>query len=130
MSTVLARELALDIAERIGGADEVTVKRFFGGAALVAVGLQFGFVMKGSLYLHTDDVNRAAFEAMGAAPFRYAGAGRTVTVERYFEAPAEVVEDPERLRAWVEHARRAAVIARDARESKKRKPMAQRKHHP
>jgi TfoX/Sxy family transcriptional regulator of competence genes len=86
--------------------------------------------MKGSLYLHTDDVNRAAFEAMGAAPFRYPGAGRTVTVERYFEAPAEVVEDPERLRAWVERARRAAVIARDARESKKRKLIAQRKHYP
>jgi TfoX/Sxy family transcriptional regulator of competence genes len=53
-----------------------------------------------------------------------------VTVERYFEAPAEVVEDPERLRAWVEQARHAAIIARDARGSKRRKPIARRKHHP
>jgi DNA transformation protein len=120
LSAVLARELALDIAERVGRADEVMVKRFFGGAALLAAGLQFGFVMKGSLYLRTDDTNRAAFEAMGAAPFRYAGAGRTVTVQGYFEAPAEIVEDSERLRVWVERARHAAMIARDANGSKKR----------
>lgn len=120
MSTVLACELALEIAERLGGVDDVVVKRFFGGAALLAAGLQFGFVMKGSLYLRTDDTNRAAFEAMGAAPFQYTGAGRTVTVQGYFETPAEIVEDSELLRSWVAQARHAAVIARGASGSKKK----------
>lgn len=113
MSIVTSRELALDLAERIGGPRAITVKRFFGGAALVADGLQFGFVMKGSLYLRVDDVGRATFGAMGAAPFRYAGAGRTVTVARYYEAPAEIVDDPERLREWAEQARRTAAAAHD-----------------
>lgn len=108
MSTTVARRLALDIAERIGRSDEVVVKRFFAGAALVTDGRQFGFVMKGSLYLHVDSVTRAAFQAMGAAPFRYPGRGRIVTVERYYEAPAEVVEDTEKLREWAARARHAA----------------------
>jgi DNA transformation protein len=36
MSAVLARDLALDLADRIDGLGPVTVARFFGGAALKA----------------------------------------------------------------------------------------------
>jgi DNA transformation protein len=113
MSVSAARELALDIAERIDGSGAIAVKRFFGGAALAADGVQFGFVMKGSLYLRVDEKSRAAFEAMGAEPFRYAGAGRTVSVARYYEAPAEIVDDPDELRLWAARARNAAAIARE-----------------
>ncbi|MBV2149864.1 TfoX/Sxy family protein [Sphingobium sp. AS12] len=112
MNIVTSRELALDLAERIGGLHTITVKRFFGGAALVADGVQFGFVMKGSLYLRVDDAGRATFEAMGAAPFRYAAAGWVVTVTGYYEVPTDIVDDPERLRAWAEQARRTAATAR------------------
>jgi DNA transformation protein and related proteins len=69
MSPISARDQALDIAERINTPGRVTVSRFFAGAALVADGVQFGFVMKGSLYLRVDDKSRVAFEALGAAPF-------------------------------------------------------------
>ena len=51
MGLALARELALEIAERIDTLPRVTVSRFFSGAGLVADGVQFGFVMRGSLYL-------------------------------------------------------------------------------
>ena len=51
MSLTVARGLALEIAERIDTLPRVTVSRFFSGAGLVADGVQFGFVMKGSLYL-------------------------------------------------------------------------------
>src|SRR6516164_1166200 len=50
MSLTVARGLALEIAERIDTLPRVTVSRFFSGAGLVADGVQFGFVMKGSLY--------------------------------------------------------------------------------
>jgi TfoX/Sxy family transcriptional regulator of competence genes len=112
VSVEAARNLALDIAERIREACPIAVRRFFGGAALVIDGLQIGFVMKGSLYLRVDELSRARFEALGAAPFTYAGAARTVTVAQYYEAPAEIIDDPDKLRLWVEEARRAGVAAR------------------
>ena len=111
MSLILARELALEIAERIDTLPSVTVSRFFSGAALVADGVQFGFVMKGSLYLRVDDKNRAAFEALASKPFVYAGRSKTVTVASYYEAPSEVVDDPDVLGRWAAEAHRAATAA-------------------
>lgn len=113
MSVEAARNLALDIAGRLREVRPIVVRRFFGGAALVIDGLQIGFVMKGSLYLRVDDLSRAKFEALGAAPFTYASAGRTVTVAHYYEAPVEIIDDPDKLRPWVEEARRAAVADRN-----------------
>lgn len=49
MSPNSARDLALEIAERINALGPMTVTRFFAGAGLVADDVQFGFVMKGSL---------------------------------------------------------------------------------
>ena len=112
MSTSATRELALEIAERIGVLGKVSVARFFSGAALIAAGVQFAFVIRGSLYLRVDDKTRAAFEAMGAKPFHYAGRSRTVTVASYYEAPAEILEDAEALDRWAAAAHRAALTAR------------------
>jgi DNA transformation protein and related proteins len=112
MSTASARDLALDIAARIAGVGAVTVKRFFGGAALVTDGMQIGFVMKGSLYLRVDNAGRAAFEALGLSPFAYAGGSKTVTVASYYEAPEEILEDDEQLCEWVAKARRASLAGR------------------
>jgi len=114
MSTASARALALDIAERIEGLGTVGVRRFFGGAALVADGVQFAFVMKGSLYLRADEASKADLEAMGASPFSYAGAAKTVTVASYYEAPDEVLVDAGLLRDWAGRAHRAARAARDS----------------
>lgn len=116
-----ARALAADIAERIDGLGPVSVRRFFGGAALVADGVQVAFVIKGSLYLRVDEESRADFEAHGSAPFSYSGAAKTVTVASYYEAPAEILDDDEELSEWVERAYRAA---RAAPASKRKRPAA------
>lgn len=122
MSTSAARELALEIAERIGVLGKVSIARFFSGVALIAGGVQFGFVIRGSLYLRVDDKTRAAFEAMGAKPFHYAGRSRTVTVPTYYEAPAEILEDAETLDQWAAAAHRAAVAARLQDAGKRKRP--------
>lgn len=114
MSIADARALALDLADRIQDMGQIDVKRFFGGAALVADGVQFAFVMKGSLYLRADDGSRAAFEALGAAPFTYAGNARRVTVPTYYEAPAEILEDEVQFPVWVRRAHAAALAERPA----------------
>lgn len=87
MSATSARNRAIELAERINELGPMTITRFFSGAGLVANGVQFGFVMKGSLYLHADDKSRAAFEVLGGAPFAYVGKSKTVTVASYYEAP-------------------------------------------
>jgi len=113
MKAATARDLALDIAGRIEGLGPVGVKRFFAGTALVADGVQFGFVMKGTFYLRVDDASRPNFEALGAQPFSYAGDSKVVTVASYYEAPDDVLENPDELRSWAARAHRAAVAARD-----------------
>ncbi|MGE0410333.1 MAG: TfoX/Sxy family protein, partial [Amphiplicatus sp.] len=86
----------------------VSVHRYFAGAALRAEGTQFGFVMKGVLYLKVDDANLANFTERGCAPFSYGGASGQVTVAAYYAAPSEIVDDSERLSAWAADALRAA----------------------
>ncbi len=80
MSVTSARDRGHEFVECLSAIGPITVGRFFGGAGLVKDGVQFGFVMMGSLYLRVDDKSRAAFEALGAAPFSYAGRSKTVTV--------------------------------------------------
>ena len=114
MTVALAMERAREIADQIDALPLVTVSRYFAGAALRADRVQFGFVMKGVLYLRVDESSREAFEAQGAAPFTYIGARKEVKVASYYEAPTEVLEDPMQLNQWAERALRAAVVASDS----------------
>jgi TfoX/Sxy family transcriptional regulator of competence genes len=115
-----AREFALEIAERINGLGPVTVRRFFSGVGLVADGVQFAFVIGGSLYLKVDDEFRPAFEAMGAKPFVYEGKRKAVTISSYYETPEDVIYDDDELRRWAIRSHRAAAAARLRREPKKK----------
>lgn len=112
MSSETTRRLALDFASQLAPAGSIDVRRFFGGSALVRNGAQFGFVMKGTLYLRVDDAMRAEFEADGSEPFSYHAAGKEVAVRRYYAVPAHVVDDPALLRAYSERALHAAPAAR------------------
>ena len=102
------RALAEDYAVRIGGLGPISVHPYFAGASLRADGVQFGFVMKGVLYLKADEISRGAFERHDCAPFSYPGAAGQVTVSAYYEAPAEILDDPEGLSGWAADALRAA----------------------
>ncbi|MGO6728985.1 TfoX/Sxy family protein [Rhizobium ruizarguesonis] len=104
MSSEATRGLALDFASQIAPAGCIDIRRFFGGSALVRNGAQFGFVMKGTLYLRVDEAMRAEFEADGSEPFSYRAAGREVTVRRYYAVPARVIDDPALLHSYAERA--------------------------
>ena len=107
-----ARQVALDLAERLQDMGPVTVRWFFGGASLVLDGCQFAFVIKGALYLRAGPGNRALFDSCPTRPFTYEAAGRTVTVASYLEAPGHLFDDPDGLRLWSEAAFRAALSAK------------------
>lgn len=108
MSTLAAREQALHIADQLHALGPVRVARFFGGAGLSVGGRQFGFVMKGDLYLKVDGENRPAFEARHEGPFTYRNGSRTVTVTAYYRVPDEVAAGATDLEAWARDALRAA----------------------
>ncbi len=115
MSADVARKRACDLAARIGELGPVVVRRYFGGAALVADGVQFGIVMGNRFYLRVDDRTRVALAARGGRPFRYRGREKDVEVDAYYETPDAVIYDPGRLTEFVMEACRAASAGRRAR---------------
>jgi DNA transformation protein and related proteins len=107
----MARERALEFAERLHAIGPVSITRFFGGAGLVHNGLQFAFVIEGTLYLRVDDLSRPEFEALGAAPFTYTSQSKSVKVASYYELPDQIADDGEALLRWAIRAVHAAAAS-------------------
>lgn len=82
--------------------------RFFAGSRLSLDGVQFGFIVKGVLYLRVEEASRGGNEAVGCQPFSYATRTRQVTVASYYQAPAETIDEPTVLRELAMQARVAA----------------------
>ncbi len=93
------REYVLD---QLGRVEPMTARSMFGAVGIYASGLFFALVDNDSVYLKVDDTNRADFEAAGMGPFRPYGDDSLVL--QYYELPAEVLEEPDRLRPWVHKA--------------------------
>ena len=54
-------------------------------------------------------LTRAAFEAHGAGPFKYATRKGEVTTHKFYSAPEFLLDDPEQLLAWSRRAIQAAA---------------------
>jgi DNA transformation protein and related proteins len=112
MSMATARERALEFADRLRAIGPVSVTRFFGGAGLAKDGVQFAFVIEGTLYLRVDDLSRPDFEALDAAPFTYTSQSKTVKVASYYELPDQIADDGEALVLWAIRAVHAAAVSK------------------
>lgn len=94
----------------------IRTRSMFGGLGIWADELFFALADDGALYMKGDAATRAAFEAEGSRRFHpYGPDGPAMD---YWEVPAEVLEDPARLRDWVD---RSLEVARRARRSRARK---------
>ena len=107
------REFVLEQIGRV--AQAVTSRSMFGGVGIYSGGLFFALIAGETLYLKVDDGNRADFEAIGMGPFRPFDDEH---VMHYYELPADLLEDTDRLRPWVEG---AIAVAHRARKPKKKK---------
>lgn len=105
------REFVLEQLGRVAPA--VTSRAMFGGVGVYSGGLFFALLDDDTLYLKVDDGNRGDFEAAGTGPFRPFGDDRDVM--QYYELPAELLEDADQLRPWVE---KAIDVARRKRKKK------------
>jgi DNA transformation protein len=85
----------------------------FGGVGIYAGQLFFALLDDDTVYFKVDDATRAQFVDRGMGPFR--PYGESGEVMQYYEVPADVLEDPEALGAWVEAAIAAARRAKGRR---------------
>lgn len=95
------------VLDQLGALPQLRAKAMFGGCGLYQAGQFFGILMDGRLYFKTNDQTRPAYLERGMAPFTYEKARRTMTI-RYFEVPADVLENREELVAWANRAIEAA----------------------
>jgi DNA transformation protein len=97
------------ILEQVGRAGpRIRARSMFGGVGIYSGDLFFALIDNDTLYFKVDDSNRSDFTARQMEPFRPFGEdGETMG---YYAVPADLLEDPEALRPWVEKA--IAVAAR------------------
>jgi DNA transformation protein len=99
------------LVEQLQPLGEVTARSMFGGWGIYADGRMFALVADEAFYIKVDDVNCREFEARDLKPFRYDTKNGRATI-RYYEPPAEALDDREILCTWarkgVEAAKRAA----------------------
>jgi DNA transformation protein len=94
------------VMEQLRLAGNVTGRSMFGGYSLYLDGAIFALIAEDVLYFKVDDGNRGEYEAAGTGPFRPFGDEHAM---QYYEVPADVLEDPDRMRSWAE---RSAAISR------------------
>jgi len=82
----------------------------FGGAGLYRDEFFFGLIADDVLYLRVDDSNRADYTARGAAQFR-PYADRPHLSMKYYEAPADVLDDAGQLVIWAQRSVEVAARA-------------------
>lgn len=106
-------DYVLEQLESLGG---VAHRRMFGGVGLYRHDLFFGVIDDDLLYLKTDELTRAEFQAAGGEPFRPYRDHRTAG---FSTIPADALEDPDELAAWARKALDAAERARAKKKPKK-----------
>src|SRR5438105_1918983 len=118
----VSREYLDYVHDQLSGLGGVSSRRMFGGAGLYCDEFFFALIDNDTLYLRVNDDNRADYTARGMSQFR-PYADRPELSMSYYEAPADVLEDPAQLVSW---ARRSVAVAmaaaKPARAAKTAKP--------
>ena len=96
----------------------IRARSMFGGVGIYAADLFFALVDDDTVYFKVDETTRGGFEARGMDPFR--PSGEDGEVMQYYQLPADLLEDAEALRPWVEAAIGVARRAKDRRSRRRR----------
>ncbi len=98
-------EYVLDLLTPLG---DIESGRFFGGTAFKCSGVQFAMMMRETLYLVVDDTTRLKYIHAGSNPFSYEKKGGVQEVRRYYEVPADVLDETDLFVEWAEESIRIA----------------------
>ena len=77
----------------------IETRRMFGGHGVFRNGVMFALVADDTLYLKADAAAAPKFTERGLKPFQYSKKGRMVTMS-YYQAPEDILDDPERALVW------------------------------
>src|ERR1041384_5946485 len=89
------------VLEQLAEARGLKTRAMFGGHGLYMGDAFFGIAHKGTLYFRTDEASRPAYVKAGSKPFNPKG---KVELHRYYEVPADVLDDSEELLVWAKRA--------------------------
>ena len=99
------------VLEMLAPLGAVRARRMFGGYGLYCGDLFFGIIANDTLYLKTDDSNRADFTRAGSEPFRYSRLSERTTLN-FHRAPEEALESPQLMLPWAKSSLACALRAR------------------
>ena len=103
-------ELIDSLPDLFHGLGDIHVRRMFGAHGVYAGDLFFAVVDSGTLYLKADKLSAPYFTQRGLQRFEYVKDGKATTIG-YYEAPPEVLEDPDEALRWGKFALEAAARA-------------------
>ena len=92
------KDFVLDQLADLGG---LTCRAMFGSYGLYQRETFFGIIHKGRLYFKVTSGTITEYQQQGMKPFK---PNAKQTLKSFYEVPADVLEDPERLTMWAEHA--------------------------
>ncbi|HXV27742.1 MAG TPA: TfoX/Sxy family protein [bacterium] len=100
------KDFILDQLNALGG---VVAKRMFGAYGLYCDDVFFGIIDETKLYFKTSPDSRKAYKTLGSGPFFYyrkdkTGKKRKAYLKTYYEVPADILEDGDRLVVWAKRA--------------------------
>jgi len=101
-------EYLLEMLQPLG---EIRAKSMFGGWGLYADELFFALIAEETLYFKVDDINCPEFEERGLKPFRFEMRDKVATM-RYYQPPAEALDNRELLCMWARKGVEAAARAK------------------
>jgi DNA transformation protein len=104
-----ARQLVNYYVDQLSGWSLITTRPLFGAVALYRNDHVFAMVWQGALYFKVDDESSAVYEAAHSQPLGYVSKGEDQVLKSYWEVPADVTEDYEKLQLWAERAYQAAL---------------------
>jgi DNA transformation protein len=89
------------VLDQLAAIPELACKRMFGGAGLYSGETFFAILYDGRLYFRTSDATRSRYEQAGMHCFRPSA---KQALKRYYEVPANVIEDREEIVVWAREA--------------------------
>ncbi|WP_242108772.1 TfoX/Sxy family protein [Luteimonas aquatica] len=95
------------VLEQLSPLPDLRAAAFFSGIGIRSATAMFAMLMDGSLYFATDEATRPQYLALGSRRFSYRMKTRLVET-KFFEVPAEIIDERERLLAF---ARAAIAVA-------------------
>ena len=92
--------------------DGITSRPMFGGFGIYKDSVFFALIGDGQLYFKVGENNKSDYEKWGSKPFVYTGHKGKDVIMSYWDLPAEIMEDRDKLTKWINKSVEATKLYR------------------